>query len=101
MLNVWPLMEDIYFKFILVMFLAITHLTTKQVLPVTITLGYPAEGKTCVWSPPVSATPPVYLCAAPTTPQLFISGLHQLINSPSNTPGFPAVIARLYFDPQW
>ena len=50
-----------------------------------------------VYSPPVLATPPVCLCALPAT-QLLSPGLHQLINSPSNPPGFPAVIARSYFD---
>ena len=41
------------------------------------------------------------LCAVPATPQLITHGLHQFINSPSNTRGVPAVITTLFFELQW
>ena len=61
------------------------------------------HGHSCgaVWSPPVSASPPLCLCAVPETPQLFTPGLHQLLSSPSNTPNFPAVLTRSFFELQY
>jgi hypothetical protein len=43
---------------------------------------------------------PLSVSALPAT-QLLTPGLHRLINSPTNTPGFPAVIARSYFVLPW